>query len=324
MLLYQSKSHAFNIEIKENNKDIRWAYFEYKDNIITISNYSKADFGEHNLSILIYDEWFSRYFNSSLKVILSPPLPPSVVGTISNVTAYQGQDIVYLKIDEGLFYDRNERFSIVVKWCTKIFTNLKDSTMNYTNWNDLTLLQITFLKQFIGICESNLIAYDSYMQNSLVTFYFNVLKWPQNYWLYWNGPKLIDWTEWIKGFVLDPSTGEWKEMNSYFDTYVIISFVIVVLLITILSDHDVNASYVILETITFYWMIFTVFNNREWTIKNYFSQITVVITHFNSLIFPLFSWMFKIEDSTKITNTKYNKCSLQVISFILFITKEKM
>ena len=155
-------------------------------------------------------------------------------------------------------------------------------------------------KGFYGI-----IAYDSFMQTSLVTFYFNVLRWPQSYWLYWNGPRLIDWTEWIKGFVLDPSTGEWKETNSYFDTYAIISFVIVVLLITILSDHDVNASYVILETITFYWMMFSVFNNREWTIKNYFSQITVAITHFNSLIFPLLSWIFEIEDSTKITNTIY-------------------
>ena len=155
MLLYQSKSHSFSVEIKENNKDIKWAYFEYENSIITIFNYSQAEFGEHSLSILIYDEWFSRYFNSTLKVILSPPLPPSAVGTISNITAYQGQDIVYLKIDEGLFYDHNERFSIVVKCCTEIFMNLKDFNMNYTNWNDLTLLQITFLKQFIGICESN-------------------------------------------------------------------------------------------------------------------------------------------------------------------------
>ena len=72
---------------------------------------------------------------------------------------------------------------------------------------------------------------------------------------------------------------------------------------TILSDHDVNASYVLLESITFYWMLFSVFEGREWYIKQYFDQTLVVATHFNILIFPIFKWLINERNSEGITNT---------------------
>ena len=208
--------------------------------------------------------------------------------------------MVVLKISKGFFYSKNEEFSIVFKFCIDVNPNKNNSEMSFKNFNSLTFLQIIFNKKFVGIWVSNLIAVDSFMQTSIVTFYFNVLKWPQKYWLYWNSPNLIDCIEWIQGFVVDSSTGEWRMSELLFDKWVIISFVIIVLIITITSDIDLNASYALLENITFYWMLFSIFNVKEYSIKNYFNQISVVITHFNSLIFPLFGLL-----SNTLVNNKF-------------------
>ena len=81
----QSLTNTYSIYIKENSKEIGWVYYE-AENIITISNYTPADFGEHYLLISIYDEWFSRYFNFSMIVLISPPHPPAITGTIQNIT----------------------------------------------------------------------------------------------------------------------------------------------------------------------------------------------------------------------------------------------
>ena len=205
-----------------------------------------------------------------------------------------------LKISKGFFYSKNEEFSIVFKFCIDVNPNKNHSEMSFKNFNSLTFLQIIFNKKFVGIWESNLIAVDSFMQTSIVTFYFNVLKWPQKYWLYWNSPNLTDCIEWIQGFIVDSSTGEWRMSELLFDKWVIISFVIIVLIITITSDIDLNASYALLENITFYWMLFSIFNVKEYSIKNYFNQISVVITHFNSLIFPLFGLL-----SNTLVNNKF-------------------
>ena len=95
-----------------------------------------------------------------------------------------------------------------------------------------------------------------------------------------------------------------------FDKWVIISFVIIVLIITITSDIDLNASYALLENITFYWMLFSIFNVKEYSIKNYFNQISVVITHFNSLIFPLFGLL---------SNSFLIKCATIIVTCVIII-----
>ena len=76
-------------------------------------------------------------------------------------------------------------------------------------------------KKFVGVWPSALIATDSYLQTASINFFINVLKWPQNCCLYWNGPKTIDWTEWVRGFLIDRSTGEWRVAQFYFDTWII-------------------------------------------------------------------------------------------------------
>ena len=300
----QFLGHTHKVQIKENNKSINWAYYDEKNCSIIVSNFTQNDIGEHNLSIFIYDYWYSRYFSFSLTVIIFYPHPPAILGTIPNITAYQGQENVILKIEEGIFYDLNSNFSVFISFCSDVSTSSKDYQINFTDLNPVTYFQVTLNKNFLGSWKSNIIAFDLSEQASLATFYINVLKWPQRNWLYWNSPNIANWTEWIQGLVIDPSTREWKYGEPFFDKWIIISFTIVVLITTVISDHDVNASYILLESITLYWMLFSVFDGREWKIKQYFDEISIVITHFNSVTSPLFSWILGIEN-TEIKHTEY-------------------
>ena len=85
-------------------------------------------------------------------------------------------------------------------------------------------------------------------------------------------------------------------------------------MITVLSDHDLNASYFLLESITLYWMLFIAFEEGELRIKHYFKQIIVVLTHSNSLLFPLFDSTFIVNSNINITAT-----GLQYILICLYI-----
>ena len=180
----------------------------------------------------------------------------------------------------------------------------KSSQINFTNFNPSIYFDIIFKKTYVGNWQSNVIATDTYLQTSLISFSINVLRWSQTNWLYWNGPKASDWTEWVYGFKIDLQTKEWKVSEAYIESWIIILFVIVVLLITVLSDHDLNASYILLESITLYWMLFIAFEEGELRIKYYFKQILVVLTHFNSLLFPLFDSTFIVNSNINITSTE--------------------
>ena len=319
-LLLQFIDHRFVVSIQEKNKVITWAKYEANSQSIIFSNYEKIYYGEHILVISIFDEWFSRYFNSTLISIISFSHPPSVTGNISNITAYQGQEVIGIKIHEGVFYKEYEEFSIVFNLWTDAHVDSKSSLTSIVNINPDIYYEVKFKKIFIGSWESNLIAVDLNKQASLIKFYINVLKWPQIHWLYWNGPNTIEWIEWIPGFFVYTPTGEWRILEFYFDSWVIISFAIVVLLMTILSDHDVNASYILLESITLYWMLFLVFDDREWRIKQYFNQLQIVITHLNSASFPLFSSMFSLNKNTNVTNSfLINWATIIALVFIFLI-----
>ena len=84
-------------------------------------------------------------------VLISPPHPPAITETIQNITAYQGQEMVVLKISKGFFYSKNEEFSIVFKFCIDVNPNKNNSEMSFKNFNSLTFLQIIFNKKFVGI-----------------------------------------------------------------------------------------------------------------------------------------------------------------------------
>ena len=119
---------------------------------------------------------------------------------------------------------KKSKYFIAVKWWTEVDMISKDLKDSYINYNSETLLQIIFPKNYVGHWNSSVIAVDFFMQTSIIDFSINVLKWPQEHWLYWDGPETIDWTECIPGFLVDPSTGEWRVDVSYFDSWVIIFF----------------------------------------------------------------------------------------------------
>ena len=210
---------------------------------------------------------------------------------------------IKLIIDGDIFYDKDNRFSIVSNfWSnTRISSEVSFSNTNLTQ--SKTLLSFTLNRNFIGIWLSSLIDVDSFLQTASVNFFINVLKCPQNHWLYWNGPDTIDWTEWIRGYVVDAKSGVWTIDQFYFDKWIIISHSIIVLLMTIFTDQDLNASYILLESVTLYWILFIAFGSRALYIKQYFSQIIVVITHLNSLIFPYFEWLININSDSQISDS---------------------
>ena len=317
-LLAQSIDHSFVIQILENNKSIKWGNYVPINQSILFSSYDQNDFGEHNLTISIYDGWFLRHFNSNLTVVISLPHPPSSSGKISNITAYQGQKKIYLKVDEGMFYSESQKFMVAPSMWTDARITSNVSQIYFTNFNPPINFGIILEKNYIGRCQSSLVAIDSYLQTSLISFFINVLKWPQPHWLYWNGENAVEWTEWVPGFIIDPLTGEWMTEDYYFDKWILISFAIAVLTMTILTDHDVNASYILLESITLYWMLFSVFE-REWRIKQYFNQISVVITHFNSLIFPLFDSTFSISGDSNVTTNFFVNWTTIIVAILIFV-----
>ena len=177
------------------------------------------------------------------------------------------------------------------------------SFQNITNFNPSFLLKLKFNKSYTGVWQSMMIAVDDILQTASITFYITVLKWSQTNCLYCNGPNSSDWTQWISGYIIDASSGKWVIEYVYFGWWIIIIFTIVILVITILTDNDANASYVLLENITLYWILLTAFKNRVWVTKQYSIQLSVVYTQLGSLIFPYFDWTTQTDPKIGITNS---------------------
>ena len=56
-----------------------------------------------------------------------PHNPPTVVGTISNITVYQGQDKIKLIIQNDIFYDKDDVFSIIINSWDDVLVNIDTS-----------------------------------------------------------------------------------------------------------------------------------------------------------------------------------------------------
>ena len=81
-LIIQHKDNKIYVLIKENSKNIAWAKYDYLNQNIKIFNLTKDMYGTHNLTILIFDNWFLEFFNSSVIIEITTPHPPTAVGTI--------------------------------------------------------------------------------------------------------------------------------------------------------------------------------------------------------------------------------------------------
>ena len=321
-LFTQLEDHKVSVFIKEKNKEVEWLNYNSLYQIIQVSNITKDDSGVHYLLVYIFDYWYLRYFNTSIILDIRFPRPPIAVGTISNITVYQGQIHAELIIKEGIFYDEDDSFSIIINCWNNVRIISEVSLSSFSSINSQTLLILTFNKKFIGIWPSSLIAADSFLQTASINFFINVLKWPQRNWLYWNGPDTIDWTEWIRGYTVNSQSGEWMMAKFYFDKWIIIAYTIIVLLMTIFTDQDLNASYILLESMTLYWILFIVFENRTWYIKQYLSEIFVIITHLNSLIFPYFDWLTNINSDSQISDSfLFNWGSILIIIGIFILSQ---
>ena len=318
-LLSMLVNHATSVNIKENSEDVEWANYVAGDQSILISNYSQNNYGVHNLTISIYDYCFRKTFESFIIVEITHQHPPVATGSISNITVYQGQENIRINLQNDLFYDKEDNFDITINWWDNVRISSNISFENISDSSSSSVLGVQINKDFIGEWPSKLIAVDSLLQTASIEFYIIALKWPQAHWLYWNGPNNIDWTTWVSGFVVDPKTGDWRIANVFFDWWIIIFFAIVVLLMTISTNHDLNASYILLESITYYWMLFFVFVNRENDIKSYFDSILLIITHFNYLVFPLFTWIVPINSQTGITDTLFENIKYLIIIYDSYI-----
>ena len=86
-LLNQFANHSFSVSLKENNQDIKWVKYIPDRQSILISNLAFRDIGVHNLSVSIFDGCYLKTFTAFVIVQVVAQHPPTVVGTISNVTA---------------------------------------------------------------------------------------------------------------------------------------------------------------------------------------------------------------------------------------------
>ena len=300
-LLNQFANHSFSVSLKEHSQDVNWVKYVPDRQSILISNLTIKNIGVHNLSISIFDGCYLRSFTAFVIVQIFVQHPPTAVGTISNVTAYQGQKQIEFAINEAVFYDKDNYYSIITNWCQDVRISQEVSFQGIKDFNPRSLANIEINEYYTGIWEAFMIAVDDILQTASIKFYLEVLKWPQTNCLYCNGSNSLDWTQWISGYAIDASTREWVADNVYFDWWIIITFTVIVLIMTILKDHDVNASYILLENITLLWMLLTIFKNQVWTPKQYFNQLSVVYTQLGSLIFPYFKWITQADPNMNIT-----------------------
>ena len=317
-LLYCSINHNFSVEIQESNQNVTWANYDKSSLSILISNYTQNNFGTHNLSVSIYDYWFQRSFDSSLQVNIYAHLPPAAVGVVQNVTAYQGQERIDLSIKSDIFYDKYDQFSIIISWWNNMQINANSSLNNFTNTNSASNFELQLNKNFIGLCPSDLIAVDSLSQTVTINFYIDVLKWPQKECLYWNGPKAKEWTKWANLYTLDPATGDWIIQKHYFDFWILLWFSIFTILVTLFTDYDSSAWFILLEILTFYWMLFWVFSSYSSNIHQYFKELSIIITHFNSLFFFLYGGIF-VDPNTNLTNSLILNWATILIVICIFV-----
>ena len=318
-LLNQFVNRNFSVSLKENNQDVEWAKYISDSQSILISNLTFIDIGFHNLSVSIFDSCYLRSFTAFVIVQVVVQHPPTVVGKISNMIAYQGQEQVELVINEAIFYDKDSFYSIITNWCQDVKISKEVSFQGIIDFNPSSLIKLEFNKYYTGVWQSLLIAVDDILQTASIDLYITVLKWPQMNCLYCNGPNSSDWIQWMSGYIIDVSNGKWIIDYVYFDWWIIATFAIIILVITILSDYDVNASYVLLENITLYWILFSAFKGRVWVTKQYFIELSIVYTQFGSLIFSYFDWMAHINSNTGITNSFMINWSTILILILIFI-----
>ena len=302
-LLNQFADHSFSVSLKENNQDLNWVKYIPDRQSILISNLTTNDIGVHNLSASIFDGCYLRTFTAFVTVHIVVQHPPTAVGTISNLTAYQGQKQIELAINEAVFYDKDNNYSIVTNWCKDVRISQEVSFQGIKDFNPSSLAKLEINKYYTGVWESLMIAVDDILQTASISFYIIVLKWPQTNCLYCNGPNSSDWIQWTSGYIIDASSEKWIAEYVYFDWWIIMTFIVIILISTMLSDHDVNASYILLENITIYWILFTVFKNKVLITKQYFSQLSIVYTQLCSLFFPFFSKISHTDPNLGITSS---------------------
>ena len=300
-LLYQFNINQISISLEENGQKVSWAQYNYDKMTIIFSNIAKQEYGDHILKILIYNSWFKRFFEVYSVVEIYPYNPPTVIGTISNMTAYQGQDKIILTMQNDIFYDKDDVFSIIINSWDDVLVNIDTSLKNISTSNPFSIFDLKFNKNFVGNCSSSLIAVDSLLQTASINFNVDVLKCPQDHWIYWNGPNTTDCTQWVSGYIINSSNGKWVAAYEYYDRWVIVIFIIIVFLMTFFTDHDLNASYVLLESLTFYWIIFYAFKNKSSYISQYFEQLTIITSHLNSLLVPVYNYFEITKNDEQIT-----------------------
>ena len=295
-LLYQFGINQISISLEENDQKVSWAQYNYDKMTIMFSNMTKQDYGDHILRVLIYNSWLKRFFEAYLVVEIYPKNPPTAVGTLSNMTVYQGQDKIILIMQNDIFYDKDDVFSIIINSWDDVLVNIDTSFKNISASDPSSILDFKFNKNFVGNCSSSLIAVDSLLQTASINLNIDVLKCPQDHWIYWNGPYTTDCTQWVSGYIINSSNGKWVTAYEYYDRWVIVIFIIIVFLMTFFTDHDLNASYALLESMTFYWIIFYVFKNKSSYINQYFEQLTMITSHLNSLLVPVYNY-FEINNN---------------------------
>ena len=128
-LLTQSINHTYTVKILENKHTVKWASYDPTNQSIKFSNYNQDGYGDHNLTISIYDGWFSRNFETTIVVVISLPHPPATTGTISNITAYQGQEVIKIQINEGVFFDENETYLVALSLWTEFADKLNQNAI---------------------------------------------------------------------------------------------------------------------------------------------------------------------------------------------------
>ena len=249
-----------------------------------------------------------------------PHNPPTVVGTISKMTVYQGQDNIKLIIQNDIFYDKDDVFSIIINSWDDVLVNIDTSLKNISAFNPSSILDLKFNKNFVGNCSSSLIAVDSLLQTASINFNIDVLKCPQNHWIYWDGPDTKDCTQWVSGYIVNSSNGKWVAAYEYYDRWFIAAFIIIVFLMTFYTDHDLNASYALLESLTFYWIIFYAFKNKASYISQYFEQLTMITSHLNSLLVPAYNYFMINNNDEQITNSfVFNWATIIIIIWIYIV-----
>lgn len=137
-----------------------------------MQDYLLDGFGEQKLTLVEKDQCRNKEFRNEFSLTILGNSPPIVTNSINTQVVYQGQDEFSIDIPQDLFVDHDDTIQLISQGCIDRSQSVLVSKFSSINLES-TELNMQLHKEYVGTCETIVIAYDSLFQPAKTQF--NVL-----------------------------------------------------------------------------------------------------------------------------------------------------